>query len=119
VNGKYESIMKYEYSLKKNHPSWFTFVTWNKLEQETRNPSTRISSNFQEFQASSLHPKASCFFAMFQAIGTKEHEEAIKHEFDLLSEEVRMKHVEKIIAKCLVGRLHCKHNSFCFLHGSV
>jgi hypothetical protein len=27
-------------------------------------------------------------FAMFQTIGTKEHEEAIKHEFDLLGEEV-------------------------------
>jgi len=53
-------------------------------------------------------------FAMFQTIGTKEHEEAIKHEFDLLGEEVPMKHAEKIIAKCLVGRLHANATHFYF-----
>lgn len=58
-------------------------------------------------------------FAMFRTIGTKKHEEAIKQEFDLMGEEVPMKHVEKLIAKCIVGRFHCKHNSFFFLHGNI
>jgi hypothetical protein len=48
---------------------------------------------------------------LFQIIKSKrKHDEAMKCEFNLLGEKVQMKHVQKIVVKCVEKRVKGNHN---------